>query len=179
MTDPNEQLLDSITTLPNRIHTSSPWLLQTQIPTFRGSKDSFSEVEHLLQKHLRPMNHCIPDEAKIQYFQSLQRDKAIEFYQSLTTTTEANLNEVLTRFRKEFTKVDLRDVACYKWDEVNYDFTAKTLSDFLKRLDVFAKEAFQDRAGQYIQNFFFGFHNYLHKTFHNVSVYKNFRAEVF
>ena len=179
MTNPNEQLLDAIATLPNRIHTSSPWLLQTQIPTFRGTKDNFSEVEHLLQKHLRPMNHRLAEEAKIQYYQSFQREKAIEFYQSLTSTTEANLNEVLTRFRKEFTKVDLRDVACYNWDEVNYDSTAKTLSDVLKRFEVIAKQASQDRAGQYIQNFFFGFHNYLHKTFHNVSVDKNSRAEVF
>ena len=54
------------------------------------------------------MNHRLTEEAKLQYFQSLLRGETIEFYQSLTITTETNLNDVLTEFRKEFTKITSR-----------------------------------------------------------------------
>ena len=60
------------------------------------------------------MNHRLSEEPKLQYFQSLLREEAVEFYQSLTNTTETNLNDVLTEFRKKFTKDDLKEVARWK-----------------------------------------------------------------
>ena len=73
------------------------------------------------------MNHRSPKEAKLQYFQSLIREEAIQFYQPVTITTETNLNVILTKFRKEFTKNDIKEVARYKWDQAKYDPTADTL----------------------------------------------------
>ena len=88
------------------------------------------------------MNDTLPEEAKLQYFQSLLGAEAIEFHQSLTITTETNLNDVLTKFRKAFTKDVLKEVAQCKWDQAKYDPTPKTFSDFLKRSKVIAKQAF-------------------------------------
>ena len=90
------------------------------------------EFEHLLQNHSRPMKHRLIEEAKLQYFQSLLREEAIESYQSLSITTETNLNNVLTKFRKELTKVDLREVARYEWDQAKNSPTPETFSDFQK-----------------------------------------------
>ena len=56
MTDPYEHLLDAITTLPSRIHTKNPRLLQTQAPTFRGTKDKFNYFVQRIKNHLRPVN---------------------------------------------------------------------------------------------------------------------------
>ena len=44
------------------------------------------------------------------------------------------LNDVLRKFRNDFTKDDLKEVARYEWDQAKYDPTAKTFSDFLNRL---------------------------------------------
>ena len=79
------------------------------------------------------MNHRLPEEAKLQYFGSFLREEATEFYESLTITTETNLIDVLTKFRKEFTKEGFREVARYKWGQVKCNPTAETFSDFLKR----------------------------------------------
>ena len=99
------------------------------------------------------MSHRLTDEAKLQYFQSLLRDEAIEYYQSLTIATEMTLSDVLTKFRKDFTKDDLENIACYKWNKTEYDLATETFSDFLKHLNVIPKQAFQGNAGQYFQTF--------------------------
>ena len=70
MTDPYEHLLDAPTTLPSPIQTNNPRLLQTQVPTFRGTKNTFNEFEHLFRDHLRPVSYRLTEEAKLQYFQS-------------------------------------------------------------------------------------------------------------
>ena len=92
------------------------------------------------------MNHRLSEEAKLQNFQSHLRLETIEFNQSLTISTETILNDVLTKFREEFTTVDLKEVARHKWDRSKHDTTAETFSDFLKRLKVTAKEVFQHNA---------------------------------
>ena len=130
MANTYEKLLDVITTLTTRIHTKNPRLLQTQVQAFRGTKDNFNEFEHLLNKDLRPMNRRLPEEVKLQYFRSLVREEAIEFYQSLTITTETNLNDVLTNFQEEFTNDDLMEIARYKCDQTIYNPTAEAFSDF-------------------------------------------------
>ena len=144
MADPHEHLLDAITTIPSRINTNNPRLIQAQVPTFGGTKDYFNEFEHPLKNNLRPKNHRLPEEVKLQYIQSLLREEAIEFYQSLTVTTEKNLNDVPTKFRKEITKDDLKEVARCKWDQSKYNPTAETFSDLLKHLKVIAKQAFHN-----------------------------------
>ena len=120
--------------------------LQTQIPTFRGTKDSLNKFEHLSKNHLHPMSHRLTDEVKLQHFQSLPREEANDFYQSL---------KVLTKFRKDITKDDLKEVIRPKLKQAKNNPTAETFSDFLKLLNVIAKQAFQDNAGQNIQTLLF------------------------
>ena len=61
-------------------------------------------------KNLRTMSKTLTEKAKLQYFQNLLREEAIEIYQSLTITTETTLNDVLTKFRKNITKDILKEV---------------------------------------------------------------------
>ena len=59
-----------------------PKILHTQVPLFRGNREKYNELEHLLLNHLRPHQHKLSEEQKLTYFQSLLRDDAIEFWQS-------------------------------------------------------------------------------------------------
>ena len=95
--------------------------------------------------------HMFIIDAKLQYFQSLLRDEAIEVYQSLTITTETNLIDVLTKFWNEFAKDDLKEVARCKWDRAKYNPTAETFSDCLKCLKVIAKQAIQEQSRSHSQ----------------------------
>ena len=59
-----------------------PKILQTQVPLFRGNREKYNEFEHLLKNHLRPHMNKLTEEQKLNYFQSLLRDEAIEFWQT-------------------------------------------------------------------------------------------------
>ena len=54
------------------------------------------------------------------------------------------------------TKDDLKEVARYIWDQVKYEPKLETFSDFLKRLKVIVKQAFQDNRAKFIQTILFG-----------------------
>ena len=153
-----ERLLNAIETIPQRIKstTTNTKLLQTHVPNFRGQKDKFVEFEHLLLNHLSPLANKITDENKLHFFQSLLRDEAIEYWQSIQITPLTTLKDVLDLFRKEFAKKDLKEVARYKWDQARYDPTTGTFSDFLKNLKNTAKQAFGDEADKIIKMFLFG-----------------------
>ena len=129
-----ERLLNAIETIPQRIKSTATntKLLQTHVPNFRGQKDKFVEFEHLLLNHLSPLANKITEENKLHFFQSLLRDEAIEYGQSIQITPLTTLKDVLDLFRKEFAKEDLK-VARYKWDQARYDPTTETFSDFLKK----------------------------------------------
>ena len=88
-----------------------PKVLQTQVPLFRGNREKYNEFEHLLLNHLRPHQHKLSEEQKLTYFQSLLRDDAIEFWQSLKMTNQPTLAQVLRYFKKEYAKEDLKEVA--------------------------------------------------------------------
>ena len=153
-----ERLLNAIVTIPQRIKstTTNTKLLQTHVPNFRGQKDKFVEFEHLLLNHLSPLANKITEENKLHFFQSLLRDEAIEYWQSIQITPLTTLKDVLDLFRKEFAKEDLKEVARYKWDQARYDPTTETFSDFLKNLKKTAKQAFGDDADKIIKMFLFG-----------------------
>ena len=153
-----EQLLNAIETIPQRIKntTTSTKLLQTHVPNFRGQKDKFVEFEHLLLNHLSPLANKITEENKLHFFQSLLRDEAIEYWQSIQITPMTTLKDVLELFRKEFAKEDLKEVARYKWDQARYDPTTETFGDFLKSLKKTAKQAFGIEADKVIKMFLFG-----------------------
>ena len=153
-----ERLLNAFETIPQRIKstTTNTKLLQTHVPNFRGQKDKFVEFEHLLLNHLSPLANKITEENKLHFFQSLLRDEAIEYWQSIQITPLTTLKVVLDLFRKEFAKEDLKEVARYKWDQARYDPTTETFSDFLKNLKKAAKQAFGDDADKIIKMFLFG-----------------------
>ena len=153
-----ERLLNAIETIPQRIKstTTNTKLLQTHVPNFRGQKDKIVEIEHLLLNHLSPLANKITEENKLHFFQSLLRDEAIEYWQSIQITPLTTLKDVLDLFRKEFAKEDLKEVARYKWDQARYDPTTETFSDFLKNLKKTAKQAFGDEADKIIKMFLFG-----------------------
>ena len=153
-----ERLLNAIETIPQRIKntTTNTKLLQTHVPNFRGQKDNFVEFEHLLLNHLSPLANKITEENKLHFFQSLLRDDAIEYWQSIQITPMTTLKDVLDLFRKEFAKEDLKEVARYKWDQARYDPTTETFGDFLKNLKKTAKQAFGNEADRIIKMFLFG-----------------------
>ena len=153
-----ERLLNAIETIPQRIKntTTNTKLLQTHVPNFRGQKDKFVEFEHLLLNHLSPLANKITEENKLHFFQSLLRDDAIEYWQSIQITPMTTLKDVLDLFRKEFAKEDLKEVARYKWDQARYDPTTETFGDFPKNLKKTAKQAFGNEADRIIKMFLFG-----------------------
>ena len=95
------------------------------------------------------------EKQKLTYFQSLLRDDAIEFWQSLKLTTQTTLAQVLRYFKKEYAKEDLKEVAKYKFDQMRYDPTAETFNEFLNKLKKVAKQAFGDRSGDITETFLF------------------------
>ena len=153
-----ERLLNAIETIPQRIKstTTNTKLLQTHVPNFRSQKDKFVEFEHLLLNHLSPLANKITEENKLHFFQSLLRDDAIEYWQSIQITPLTTLKDVLDLFRKEFATEDLKEVARYKWDQARYDPTTEAFSDFLKNLKKIAKQAFGEEADKIIRMFLFG-----------------------
>ena len=149
-------LLNAIQDLPKKLQKTNTKLLQTHVPNFRGSKDKYNEFKHLLLNHFRPIANKITEEDKIPFFQSLLRDEAIDFWQTITINPTTTLQDVLQLFRKEFAKEDMREVARYKWNEAKYDPTTQTFGDFLKNLKKIAKQAYGDKADKCIKMFLFG-----------------------
>ena len=132
-----------------------PKILHTQVPLFRGNREKYNEFEHLLLNHLRQHQHKLSEEQKLTYFQSLLRDDAIEFWQSLKMTSQTTLAQVLRYFKKEYAKEDLKEVAKYKFDQMRYDPTAETFNNFLNKFRKVAKQAFGDKSSDITETFLF------------------------
>ena len=132
-----------------------PKILHTQVPLFRGNREKYNEFEHLLLNHLRPHQHKLSEDQKLTYFQSLLRDDAIEFWQSLKMTCQTTLAQVLRYFKKEYAKEDLKEVAKYKFDQMRYDPTAETFNDFLNKFKKVAKQAFGDKSSDITETLLF------------------------
>ena len=149
-------LLNAIQDQPRKLQKTNTKLLHTHVPIFRGTKDKYNGFEHLLLNHFRPIANKITEEDKIHFFQTLLRDEAIDFWQTITISSTTTLQDVLQLFRKEFAKEDMREVARYKWNEAKYDPTTQTFGDFLKDLKKIAKHAYSDDAVKCIKMFLFG-----------------------
>ena len=91
-------------------------LLQTQVPTCKGQRERYSELEHLLLNHIRPFQNKITEEEKLQFFTSLLREDAVEFWQTIRVTPDTTLREFLKVFRKEYARDDFKEVSRYRWD---------------------------------------------------------------
>ena len=140
-------------TMTDFVHHSK--ILQTQVPFFRGNREKYNEFERLPLNHLPPRQQKQSEEQKLTYFQSLLRDDAIEFWQSLKITNQTTLAQVLRYFKKEYAKGDLKEVAKYKFDQIRYDPLAETFNDFLNKYKKVAKQAFGDRSGDITETFLF------------------------
>ena len=79
--DQHDDLMAAIGELPRQVLASTTVnkKLQTQMPVFKGSHDKFKEFEHLIRNHLQPYQNRMSEQQKLQYFQSLLRDDAIEY----------------------------------------------------------------------------------------------------
>ena len=55
--------------------------------------------------------HKLTEEQKLNYFQSLFKDDAIEFWLTLKIKTETTLADILQAFNKEYAKEDLKEVS--------------------------------------------------------------------
>ena len=157
----NDPQMDDVMTEIHNLRTTmtdgviQPKILQTQVPLFRGNRDKYNEFEHLLKNHLRPHMNKLTEEQKLNYFQSLLRDEAIEFWQTLKITTETTLHNVLQAFNKEYAKEDLREVSKYKFDQMRYDPTKESFADFLTKYKKLAKQAYGDKANDIAKTFLF------------------------
>ena len=129
--------------------------IQTQVPLFKGNREKYNEFEHLLLNHLRPHAHKLTEEQKLNYFQSLLRDDAIEFWQTLKITTETTLRDILAAFKKEYAKEELTEVSKLKFDQLRYDPTTESFSTFLANYKKVAKQAYGDKAQEIVQTFLF------------------------
>ena len=161
-TPPQPELGDVLTEIHQHLRSSmtdgvlQPKILQTQVPLFKGNREKYNEFEHLLLNHLRPHMNRLTEEQKLNYFQSLLRDEAIEFWQTLQITTMTTLTEILQAFKKEYAKDDLKEVSKFKFDQLRYDPSTETFNDFLNKFKKIAKQAFGDKANEYTETFLFG-----------------------
>ena len=100
-----DQILDSLqqtARIMSSAQTQGSRVLQTHVPIFKGSPDKYNEFEHLLINYLQPHQSNMTQKAQLQFFQSLLRDAAIDFWQSLNITDDTTLDTVLRAFRKEY-----------------------------------------------------------------------------
>ena len=110
-----------------------PKILQTQVPLFRGRREKYKEFEHLLKNNIRPHMQKLTEQQKLNYFQSVLRDDAIEFWQTLKINAETTLTAILQAFNKKYAKEDLKEVSEYKFDQMRYDPTVESFADFLTK----------------------------------------------
>ena len=78
----------------------------------------------------------LTEEQKLNYFQSLHRDDAIEFWQILKINTEATLTDILLAYNKEYAREDLEEVSKYKFDQMRYNTTTESFTDFLTKYKI-------------------------------------------
>ena len=104
-------LLNAIQNSSRRLQKSYNKMLQTHVPNFRGAKDKYNEFEQFLLNHFEPKANKLTEEDNTHFFQSLLRDEAIDYWQTITITPMTTLTDVLQMFRNQFTKKDMREFA--------------------------------------------------------------------
>ena len=81
------QLINAITNVPTMIqrNTQKHKLLQTQMSTWKGQRQSYNEFEYLLLNQTRPFRNKITEEEKLHFFTSHLHD-ANEFWRTVRVT---------------------------------------------------------------------------------------------
>ena len=128
-------------------------VLHTQVSNFRGLKYKFNELEHLLLNHMPQHQHTKTKENKLYYFQNLLRDEAIDLWQTMRINSETNVREILIQFRQKFAREDFKKTSKFKWNYLTYDSSKETFAEFLKTRKKAAKQAFGDKASEFVETF--------------------------
>ena len=118
-----------------------PKSLTTRMPTFDGKSEKIELFEDLFQKNLKIHNQ-LTEEDKINYFHSLMRGDALQFFKNITIPNRENLGENLTVFHRKYVKPQSMATAKHKFQRLVFNTANQELSDFLDELQKLAKGAF-------------------------------------
>ena len=113
------------------------------MPTFDGRNDKFEHFEDLFTTSLKVYPN-ISEEERIHYFHSL-----------LTDTNRANLDEIISTFRRRYVRPQSVATALCKWEQLHFDPTRQTFQDFLEQYQKLAQEAYGDDAPKFIETSFY------------------------
>ena len=101
-----------------------PKIFQTQVLLFRGIARKTTSLNIYSRTISGPTRTNCPEEQKLKYFQSLIRDNAIEFLQTLKINTETTVTDILQAFNKEYGK----GVSQYKFAQMRYNLTVESFT---------------------------------------------------
>ena len=97
----------------NRI-SKLPKSLTTTMPTFDGKSEKFELFEDLFQTSLKIHNQLTEDD-RINYFHSLMKGDALEFFKNINGPTRENLAQILAVFRRKYVKLQSIATAKHKF----------------------------------------------------------------
>ena len=135
----------------NRI-SKLPKSLTTTMPTFDGKTEKFELFEDLFQTSLKIHNQLTEDD-RINYFQSLMREDALQTFKNINGPTRENLEEILAVFRRKYVKPQSMATAKHKFQKLVFNPANQKLVDFLDELQKLAKDAFGIAAHAIIEQF--------------------------
>ena len=156
--DEMTQLMIAITNVSFMIqrNTQKHKLLQYQVNTVKGQEKRYIEFKNLRLNDIRPFQNKITEGEKLQFFLSLLRENAIEFWQTIKVTFDTTLRDILQMFRKEFARDNLKEISRYRRDQLKSDLQNESFSDFLKHLKKTTKQASDLKTNGYVDAFLFG-----------------------
>ena len=131
-------------------------LHETEVFTFKGQKERYNESKHLPLNHIRLFQKKNTEEEKLQFFKSLLREDAIEFWQTILVTPDTTLREVIQMFRKENAPNDFKEVSRYRWNQSDYQPQHESFWYFLIHLKKTTKQASDSKANQSVKELVFG-----------------------
>ena len=95
------------------------------------------------------------EEDRINYFHSLMRGEALQFFKNITSPNRENLGEILTLFRRKYVKPQSMATAKHKFQRLVFNPSNRKLIDFLDELQKLAKDAFGVAAQAIIEQFIY------------------------
>ena len=124
------------------------------MPTFDGKSENFELFEHLLQTSLKIHNQ-LTDENRINYFDSLMKEDALQTFKNTNGATRDNLGEILAVCRWKYVKPQSTATAKHKFQTIFFNPANQKLVDFLDELEKLAKDAFGTAAHAIIGQFIY------------------------
>ena len=131
-----------------------PKAMSTTMPTFDGKTNKFEHFEDLFQTSLKVYPN-ITEEEKIHYFHSLLRGEALQTFRNMTEATRKHLNDILAGFRRRYVREQSVATARCKWENLSFNPSQQTFSDFLEQYQKLAQEAYGEDAPRFIETSFY------------------------